>query len=979
MTVAAHESLAEQAISLLRQGAARAVVPRATYRLQFHKDFTFNDAIAAVPYLKVLGISHVYASPILAARAGSMHGYDITDHNTINPELGGDARFEALSAELRRHDIGLILDFVPNHMGVGEANRWWRDVQQNGRCSRFAHYFDINWDPLKPELRNRVLLPILGKPYGECLEAGELKLDLRDGRFVIAYYEHTFPVTLNSVPLIFANHQLPPDLARRLAELPSHISTQPSDIERRQQLSPAIETDLRAWLLTPAGNAAATDAMRHINGTPGDPANFDRLHTLLEAQPYRLAYWRVSGEEINYRRFFDVNELVGLRQEFPDVFAATHKLLRKLLAKKQVDGVRIDHIDGLYNPLQYLIRLQMLDVAAETCGPTPCETISENGIENSIVEALSKTTYSSHTTPLYSLVEKILEPGEQLPDEWPVHGTSGYEFMNLLNGVFIETAHAKRFTQIYSRFTGLSTPVDELIYHSKKLILDVALSSELYVLQYMLSCLSAEDRYARDFTPKMLRDAIRETIACFPVYRTYIDERGQYTDRDRQFVEFAIRRAKRLNPGTSTSAFDYLRSVLLLEPKRYARSEGAAAEDYRRKLHFALKFQQLTGPVMAKGLEDTVCYVYNRFISVNEVGGSPEAFGVSLTDFHRANAKRATHWPNSMLGTSTHDTKRSEDVRARLNVLSEMPSAWSTRVLRWRRLNRAAKITLPDGRIVPDANEEYLLYQTLVGSCPLDLQNDRAAYISRIQQYMTKAVHEAKVNLSWINDDPEYVDALQRFIANILSPGAKKESAFVLDLLNFLPEIAFHGAINSLSQTLIKLTAPGVPDIYQGTELLDFSLVDPDNRRPVDFNLRSAALAHLNSAPGASMNDLQSGRPKLYFLCRALQLRESMPEFFRRAKYLSLRPHGDRAHNIIAFERSLDHDRVIVVVPRFTHTLMRARTQLPIEDVWGNTHITSPEGSLSGNWINELTGEHHTQLICRDLFRAVPFALLRHR
>jgi (1->4)-alpha-D-glucan 1-alpha-D-glucosylmutase len=989
MQVIQHETLTERAISLLREGRAHAIVPRATYRLQFHKDFTFDHAIAIIPYLRALGVSHVYTSPLLQSRPGSPHGYDITDHNKIDPELGGYDRYRAFVEELKRNGMGIVLDFVPNHMGIGSPNHWWRDVLKNGRCSRFGHYFDLDWDPLKPELRNKLLLSILGGPYGEVLENGELKLKFRHTEFIISYYDHNCPVSLNSIPMIFEGLDVPAELLRRLHELPDHCSTAPAQIEMRQHLVPALEDDLRRWLSSEDGRQLAEQAVASFAGTPGDPASYDRLHQLLEVQPYRLAYWRVSGEEINYRRFFDVNDLVGLRQEFPDVFASTHQLLRKMIAEKQVDGVRIDHVDGLYNPLQYLIRLQMLSVAAETCGADPCETVAENGIEISVQDALANTEYSRETAPFYCLVEKILEHGEHLPSEWPVHGTSGYEFMNLLNGIFIEPTNVRRFTQIYERFTGLTTPIRDLIYASKKLTMHVAMSSEVYVLSHLLARLSATDRYARDFTAKSLRDAVRETIACFPVYRTYIDERGQYTPRDREYVETAIRRAKRLNPSMSTAVFDYLRSVLLLAPKRFARDEAAAQEDYRQKLHVALKFQQLTGPVMAKGLEDTVCYVYNRFVSINEVGGSPEVFGISLDEFHAGNRLRAGMWPHSMLASSTHDTKRSEDVRARLNVLSENPSGWSARVLRWRRLNRTQKVELADGRIVPDYNEEYLLYQTIIGSCPINLSEDRQGYITRIQQYMNKAVHEAKVNLSWVSDDPEYVQALEKFIAAILSPDERGESAFVSDLLAFLPEIAYHGAINSISQTLLKLTAPGVPDTYQGTELLDLSLVDPDNRRPVNYEVRRRVLERLHGTALDTefrrdlLNDLQYGPGKMFVLERVLQVRERSAKLFKSGDYVPLAGHGDRGHHVISFVREYNGNRIIVAAPRFTYSLMRGKLNPPTDDVWGNTNLVLPPDFASITWENVLTGERHVaddrqQLLVRDLFLTFPFALLRH-
>ncbi len=918
------------------------------------------------------------------SRSGSPHGYDIIDHNRIDPELGGEEGFRAFVAAVRAEGMGIILDFVPNHMGVGSGNPWWQDVLKNGRCSLYAHYFDIDWDPLKPELKNKLLLPILGAPYGEVLDAGGLRVEVRDGEFQVRYYEHGFPIALDSVPLLLRGIEAAAGLNEELRGLPPHHCATPAEIRERRERTQALEAEVREWLAGAIGGPAAEQAIAAINGRPGDAASFDRLHQLLEAQPYRLAYWRVSGEEINYRRFFDVNDLVGLSQEYPDVFAATHKRLREMLALKQIDGVRIDHLDGLYNPLQYLIRLQMLDIAAQLCGASPCDAVAENGIERDIQKALASSQYSRLTTPLYCLVEKILEPGEHLPEEWPVSGTSGYEFMNLLNGIFIEQSHARRFSSLYQRFTGLTAQVRDLTYESKKLVMDVAMASEVNVLTDMLADISEADRSARDFTQKTMRDAIQETVACFSVYRTYIDERGEYAPRDRAYVEDAIRRGKRRNPGMNAAAFEFLRSVLLLLPPKGASDVNAAVVDYRRKLHFALKFQQLTGPVMAKGLEDTVCYIYNRFVSVNEVGGSPEIFGVTLEDFHAGNRVRAELWPASMLATSTHDTKRGEDVRARLNVLSEIPSAWSARALRWRRINKPHKQTLGDGRVVPDANEEYLLYQTIVGTFPWDFAAQREHYIARIQQYMTKAVHEAKVNLSWINDDPEYVAALETFVAATLSPGKRSESALVADLLSFLPEIAYHGALNSLAQTLLKLTVPGVPDTYRGAEMWDFSLVDPDNRRPVDIAANARALDAISDIDGEPRSRLlarfESGQLKLFLIQRALRLRQEREELFRGGDYAALAVSGERSRHGIAFLRRRAEQSVIVAAPRFTHTLMRGKSSPPIAEIWGDTRIAVP-GEGARAYENVFTGERFEiaaeGIALRDLFRSFPFALLR--
>ncbi|HEX7959735.1 MAG TPA: malto-oligosyltrehalose synthase, partial [Terriglobales bacterium] len=680
--------------------------PLSTYRLQFHKDFRFADAERLIPYLHSLGISHVYASPILEARAGSTHGYDIVQHNRLNPEIGTEEEFLSLTRALAAHGMGLILDIVPNHMGVGTQTPWWRDVLENGRTSAYADFFDIDWEPLKPELKNKLLLPLLGAQYGEVLEKGELRLELQDESIVLRYFDHSFPIDPQTLPLIFdavsdgrggANsspdlHEFD-ELLEQLRSLPLHTTADPEQArdrrERWRQIRPRWTNLLQRSIRV---QQFVQKALGQINGNVGHARSFDMLHLLLELQVYRLAFWRVSGEEINYRRFFDVNDLVGVKMENPEVFAATHKLIRRLLADGTIQGLRIDHCDGMFNPRQYLIRLQMLYAASQCSGAEPLPPLAENGIELDIQRTFGQHPTILREAPLYVLVEKILEPGEELPDEWPVDGTSGYEFTNLVNGIFIQQRNEREFTKIYHRFINGAADVDLLIYNSKKLIMNSALSSEVNVLTHVLAEISTEDRRARDFTLKTLRDAIRETIACFPVYRTYIDERGEYVERDQRFIQKAITRAKRLNAGTAEAVFDFLQDTLLLRGSHNGEDEA----QYRRKLYFALKFQQLTGPVMAKGLEDTVCYVYNRFISLNEVGGSPKYFGVSVPDFHAANTRRAARWPNSMLATSTHDTKRSEDVRARLNVLSEMPQLWSAHVFRARRTNQTRLRTISD-------------------------------------------------------------------------------------------------------------------------------------------------------------------------------------------------------------------------------------------------------------------------------------------
>jgi len=988
------QSLTEAIEQIIDQAGIK---PLSTYRIQFHNGFKLEQARKLVNYLHELGVSHLYASPILEARAGSMHGYDIINHERLNPEIGTEEDLRALVQELDTQGMSIELDIVPNHMGVSTGTPWWRDVLQHGRASKYADFFDIDWSPLKPELHNKLLLPVLGDQYGDELEQGHLQIRNRDGELVVQYYHHDFPLDPQTLPLIFEGlgplpetqenaaadlHKLA-ELIEQLRALPQHSSTDPEQSQERNRIWEKLRPRWQSLLQESAEVKELLDrALGHINGTPGDPRSFDLLHLLLELQVYRLAHWRVSGEEINYRRFFDINDLVGLRMENPQVFAATHRMLRRLFAEKMVTGVRIDHCDGMLNPRQYLIRLQLLYAAALVYGAEPVAPVGENGISLELQQVFAQHDWMSRKHPLYAVVEKILEPGEELPEEWPVDGTSGYEFTNLVNGLFINQENERAFTRIYLRVVGQIAEVDTLIYQSKKLIMNVALPSEVNVLTRLLAEISSSDRRARDFTLKTLRDGIRETIACFPVYRSYIDERGEYTERDKEYIQVAVRRAKRLNPGMSERVFDFVRDTLLLKGGRLDEMM------YRRRLYFALKFQQLTGPVMAKGLEDTVCYVYNRFISVNEVGGSPKKFGTSLTEFHSGNLKRVERWPASMLATSTHDTKRSEDVRARLNVLSEMPKLWSAFVMRARRLNRNKKMTISDGRVVPDRNEEYLLYQTLVGIWPWKSEaTNRSELVKRVQDYMTKAVHEAKVNLSWVNPNPEYVEALRKFIAEILN-GRPRAKSFVALLEEFIGAVAFFGAMNSLAQTTLKLMAPGNPDIYQGTELWDFSFVDPDNRRPVDFELRRKLLLELRTSLDPAelcrnmLANYEDGRIKMWVTVRGLEFRREHPELLRTGSYVPLETSPGTQH-VCAFARVLEHEdytqTVVVVVPRFPYTLMGGAPQPSIGDVWQNVALILPPGAPL-EFENIFTGERvqakDGALLCRDTFSSFPVCVL---
>src|SRR3984885_6015006 len=742
----------------------------------------------------------------------------------------------------------------------------------------------------------------------------------------------------------------------------------------------ALLLRLREALRSPDMQPITRNALAAINGIEGDPHSFDRLHLLLDAQPYRLASWRTSAEEINYRRFFDVNDLVGLRMENPAVFAETYCLIRSLIASHKVTGLRIDHCDGMFNPRQYLIRLQLLYLASQCAGPAPQQETAANGIERSILDPVRGYDWSQRQGPLYTVVEKILEPREYLPPEWPVRGTSGYDFIYVANNIFIQSANEKRFNAIYAQVLGHPADPDVFIYRSKLKEMQTALASEVYVLTNLLSRIAASNRRARDFTDNILETVIRETIASFPVYRTYIDDRGEYSDRDVTFLRSAIARAKRLNPDINASAFDFLRETLLLKSGS-ARQQRPDAE----MLYFALKFQQLTGPVMAKGVEDTAFYVYTRFLSSNEVGGSAKSFGISLEALHQSNQGRLKHSPDSMLTTSTHDTKRSEDVRNRLNVLSELPQLWSSSVHRWQRMNSKFKQRMEDGRVAPDNNEEYLLYQTILGAWPwqMESQQDREHYVERIKQYAFKALSEAKVNLSWINPDPEYMKAVHEFITAILMPGPRgKESPFVASLSGLLPQLQLFGAVNSLAQVVLKAAVPGVPDFYQGNELWELNLVDPDNRRPVDFARRASYLDALHGlaereGPAAVCRDVLSnladGRAKLWTTHRALASRQREHVLFRRGEYIPVEVSGDRQENVIAFLRRdpVSQRSVLAVMPRFACTLMRGKLELPLGPAWGSDQL-----QLSGVSGTRYTNVYSGQAVAVSEQQSLPLSAI---
>jgi (1->4)-alpha-D-glucan 1-alpha-D-glucosylmutase len=964
---------------------ARQRFPESTYRLQFHAGFTFRDARDLVPYLHDLGVTDCYASPYLKSRPGSKHGYDISEHRTLNPEVGTPEEYDAFVAALREHGMGQILDVVPNHMGIaGNENVWWNDVLENGPSSPFAGTFDIDWYSAKADLHEKVLLPFLGDPYGKVLEAGQLCLGYEAGAFHVHYFERRFPVGPCTYARILV-HALP-ELGQQLGDtsepfieyqsiltaithLPPRNATDPVHVAERHREKEVIKRRLAALAeASPAVTEQVARVLERFNGRPGDPHSFDLLDDLLNHQAYRLSYWRVAADEINYRRFFDVNELAALSMEKPEVFNATHELVLRLLGEGKVTGLRIDHPDGLYAPQQYLVRLQeryFLEVARRvfTAGPE-FQGQEWEDFEDALLARVRLTPAGELEDPvhrpLYVVVEKILGKGEPIPDGWPVHGTTGYEFLNALNGVFVDADHATLLSRIYQRWSHLELPFSELVYRKKFLILQVSLSSELHMLAHQLDRLSEKDRWSRDFTRNSLRHALREIVACFPVYRSYIS-REPVLARDRHYVDTAVSRAKQRNPAISASLFDFVRDMILL---RYR--EDATELDRAEQRRFVGKFQQVTSPVMAKGVEDTAFYVYNRLLSLNEVGGDPEQFGLSVDALHRRNQERRDRWPYALSATSTHDTKRSEDVRARLNVLSEIPMEWQICLSRWNRLNRRLRVPWEDD-FAPDRNDEYLLYQALVGAWPVEpaTPKQQAEFVDRIQDYMQKALHEAKVHTSWVNPNTAYDDAVRRFVARLLDE--KRNARFLADFRAFQSRISHYGFFNSLAQTLLKVAAPGVPDVYQGTELWDFSLVDPDNRRPVDYERRRQRLAELNEAltrpeelPALARQlteRKEDGRVKLYVTRQALHCRREHLGLFSTGEYVPLEAAGLHREHVVAFLRRAEGVWALVAVPRLLTALVKSGAAPLGPDVWETTVLVLPAGAPRGPWRNLFTGE----------------------
>lgn len=902
--------------------------PRATYRLQFHRDFTFRDALALVPYLAALGISHVYASPLTEARPGSTHGYDIVDHNRLNPEIGTEEEFRALTAALHRHGMGLVIDIVPNHMGIGADNAWWVDVLEWGEASPYARYFDINWQDGRPDLEGRVLLPMLGDQYGAVLEAGqiELRFDRDEGSFSFWYYEHRFPVS----PLCYA--RILAAGGATLASLAAAFRDVKISEDRARQKTARAKRRLAEAAEDPGIAAAIDTAADSWAGTPGRRGSFRPLHRLLEAQSYRLAHWRVAADEINYRRFFNINDLAGVRVELPELFDETHRMILAMAERGEIDGVRIDHIDGLFDPGAYLALLR---------GQLP--------------------------PPYYITVEKILARYETLPD-WPVDGSTGYDFLNQLVELFVDPGGERAMTRLYQRLTGRAQDFDAALQAAKRRIMEVNLASEMNVLARRFHRLSMSEWRTRDFTFNGMLAALRQVVAAFPVYRTYVSERGTGAD-DRRYIDWAVAQAKKQTRAADTSIFDFLHQML----------SGEAPGNLRRDdvLRVAMQFQQVTGPVMAKAAEDTAFYRYFRLAALNEVGGDPRRFGLSLAGFHHLMRERARDWPHAMSATATHDTKRGEDTRIRLAMLSELPRDWGRAVSRWLRVNRSRRAEI-DGEAVPDRNVEYLFYQTLVGAWPPDLRPDDAdamkAFADRIGAYMIKAVREGKEESGWSNPNETYEAALRRFVVTVLD--AARPNAFLTQFHAFVAPLLRLSAIASLAQTVIKLTAPGVPDTYQGCELWDFSLVDPDNRRRPDWPRRQTLLPIVAQAePSSLAADWCDGREKLFLTTRLLRLRRERPALFAAGDYTPLYAEGGRSdEHFYSFARNDGDATLIVAAPRLVHRLYHGGDAAD----WGATALPLRQ---TGRWrdvLSERCYDDRERIPAAELFANFPVAALLH-
>ncbi|HEY6441894.1 MAG TPA: malto-oligosyltrehalose synthase [Candidatus Acidoferrales bacterium] len=942
-------------------------IPTSTYRLQFNDRFRFKDALGLLDYFSTLGISDLYASPLLVSRHGSGHGYDVTDPAHIDPEIGSEEDFEALQNGLLNRGMRLLLDIVPNHMAASSENRWWMDVLENGAESAFASYFDIQWHPASRNLDGKILLPVLGRPFGETLDGGELRLIFQEAKFAIQYRESLFPLAPRSYARVLRERA--DDLKKSLGEtsagyeeylgvISSLSSLSDTDRgatsgERRLRFEAARER-MKVLIAGHSEVRVLIDSiLSQLNGDPRDSASFSQLEQILAEQNYWLAYWQDVNEGINYRRFFAISDLVGMRVEDPIVFEAMHEQIFRLIAKGAISGVRIDHIDGLRDPAGYLTKL----------GGRIASTVSSDGGKP------------------YVIVEKILAPHETLPEEWPVAGTTGYDYLNWANGIFVSPAGAKQLAEIYSGFTGREAEFADILYEKKKLVMNSLLRVEMRSLGRQLVELAGKDRYARDIPRSELTEALIETTACMDVYRTYVRNLEVPPAAQDRIAE-ALDQARIRRPRMGAECFAFLREILTLRNPAHV-----LPEQREERLAFVMRWQQLTGPIVAKGLEDTALYVYYPLLSLNEVGGRPSLSSiVSREEFHALMRERLQRWPHSLNATSTHDTKRSEDIRARLNVVSEMPEEWEQQIAKWAACNEKHKQAI-EGHKVPDANEEYLIYQTLVGLWPLDSSNP-SSITERLQAYLVKATREAMINTRWTEPNKTHESALTAFIERLLSP---KNEGFLRDFSAFQKKTAYCGMINSLAGVLLKITCPGLPDFYQGSELWDFRLVDPDNRGRVDFGERSRLVetvvsesdANLASAARDFLEHWPDGRIKLHVIRQTLAYRLKNDELFSKGDFIPLEARGKRAEHLIAYSRSLGDLCSLVVVPRWLAASQDDSSQTDLREFWQDTNLFLPR-ETSSSWRNIFTGrgirgqlfDGNQTLLVGDLLAQFPVAVL---
>ncbi|WP_448125104.1 malto-oligosyltrehalose synthase [Pseudomonas veronii] len=896
----------------------KALPLRATQRLQFHKGFTLDDAVALVPYFARLGISHLYASPLLSARAGSMHGYDVVDPTTVNPELGGEAALRRLVAALRQHDMGLILDIVSNHMAVGGAdNPWWLDLLEWGRLSPYCEFFDIQWHSPDPLLKGQLLMPFLGCDYGEALQAGTLTLhfDAAHGSFSVEHYEHRFPICPQDYATILGADELLKPLADRFSTL-------------------AYQSDAyaeAAWLKQALAERATDNAVRQaIEQRLGtfdarQPDGFQRLHGLLEQQAYRLASWRTAADDINWRRFFDVNDLGGLRVERSAVFEATHGKIFELISQGLVDGLRIDHIDGLADPRGYCRKLRRR------------------------VDTLSPERH----LPIF--VEKILGEGETLREDWQVDGTTGYEFMNQLSLLQHRPQGFATLAELWTRHSERPSAFIEEAWLARRQILNGSLAGDFESVAQALLQVARDDVMSRDLTLGAIRRALQELIVHFPVYRTYISACGR-SERDDTFFLQALAGARSTLSEGDWPVLDNLEKWLGGQPWR----NRPLGRERKLLKHACVRFQQLTSPAAAKAVEDTAFYRSAVLLSRNDVGFSTEQFSAPLADFHAANQQRLQAFPDNLLATATHDHKRGEDSRARLAVLSECAGWYAEQVTHWRRL----AAPLRNDASCPSAGDELILYQVLLGSWPLDLHlDDRPAleaYQQRLWQWQQKALREAKLQSSWSAPNEAYEQGVETFLTRLLLSDAGRALRTAIGAA--AQAIAPAGALNGLAQSLLRVTVPGVPDLYQGNEFWDFSLVDPDNRRPVDFNARQHALATPPDI-GKLLFNWRDGRIKQALIAQVLALRKAHPELFHRGSYTPLDVVGRHAEHVVAFCREYQGKRALVVVPRWPYRLLENGVHPQVNArVWGDTRVKLPFAAPTENW----KGLFHTRAVTPD-------------